>query len=255
MNILIVDDEEQIREGLANTINWSAYSINKTFTAENAWKALDIVKTNFISLIITDIKMPGMMGIEFIQKAASIDENIKFIVISSYDNFDYVRAALKLKVIDYLIKPVNISELIQLVCKNITYTPEKQVVHIADQNYVHEENIYENLHENTEIYSLLVKRCMVYVDKHFYDTVTLGDLAEAMERNPSYISHIFKSETGKTLTEYLNELRIKRAIQLMNSSNLLLYEIATMVGFESYRNFINMFKKSTGKIPTQYCGK
>lgn len=251
MNILIVDDEEQIREGLANTINWSAYSITKAFTAENAWKALDIVKTNSISLIITDIKMPGMMGIEFIQKAASIDKNIKFIVISSYDNFDYVRAALKLQVIDYLIKPVNISELIQLVCKSIAYVPENPVVHVADHNYLQEENINEGM----EVYSPLVKRCMAYVDNHFYGTVTLGDLAEAMERNPSYISHVFKSETGKTLTEYLNELRIKRAIQLMDSSNLLLYEIAAMVGFESYRNFINMFKKSTGKIPTQYCGK
>ena len=122
LSVLIVDDEVEIREGLRNRFPWEEYGFQHIMIADDGISALEIANTSKPELIITDIKMNRMSGLEFLdelfQKKDS-DYNPQTIVISGYDDFNLVKEALKIGVIDYILKPINMEELKQVVTKTI----------------------------------------------------------------------------------------------------------------------------------------
>lgn len=100
--------------------------------------------------------------------------------------------------------------------------------------------------------SWFVERAKEYIDNNFSDDITLDDVAVYVNRNPNYLSHEFKKQTGITFTEYLNNKRIEEAKRLLRSTSDMTYEIAEKVGYYNYRYFSQMFKKVVGLTPTQY---
>ncbi|MCD9025587.1 response regulator transcription factor [Cohnella silvisoli] len=112
MLVLIVDDELEIREGLKANFPWETYGIGEVLVADDGETALPIAREKRPELILTDIKMKRMSGLEFLQ---TLNEERahewKSIVISGYDDFDMVRQAMKLGAVDYILKPINMSEL------------------------------------------------------------------------------------------------------------------------------------------------
>jgi two-component system response regulator YesN len=125
--LLIVDDEKEIREGLKTVIPWNEYGINVVLTADDGDTALSVVKGNHVDIILTDIKMNRMTGLEFIKNV--YQDKIfagKSIVISGYDDFESVKEGMKLGVMDYILKPINIDELQQIVKKAINHIQAEQ---------------------------------------------------------------------------------------------------------------------------------
>lgn len=109
--MLIADDEPFIVEGLKQILNWQEYGIELTDTASNGIEALEIIKKGGADLLITDIKMPKMNGLELIQSVKELKLNTHFIVLSGYDDFDYLKESIKLGIENYLLKPINCEEL------------------------------------------------------------------------------------------------------------------------------------------------
>lgn len=114
-NLLIADDESNIRLGIKAMIEREFPSEINTFLAGDGLEALDIMSREQIDLLITDIKMPRMNGIELIRTLQEADKKPILIILSGYDDFEYTKAAIKCKVKDYLLKPVNRNELFQTV--------------------------------------------------------------------------------------------------------------------------------------------
>jgi two-component system, response regulator YesN len=110
-SVLIVDDEEDIREGLKTIIDWEKEGFKIAGLAENGVQALEFYKNNKPELIITDIKMPGMDGLEFVRQLRAFDSEVKILIISGYNDFSYAKKAMKYGVNSYLLKPVDIEEL------------------------------------------------------------------------------------------------------------------------------------------------
>lgn len=110
--LIIVDDERLDREGLKMQINWETMNITTVETAKNGFEALDIIKEIKPDILITDIKMPGMNGLTLAEKAVELVPWIKVIIISGYDDFEYVRNAMKIKAYEYILKPVDTDELV-----------------------------------------------------------------------------------------------------------------------------------------------
>jgi two-component system, response regulator YesN len=136
--LLIVDDEKEIREGLKTVLPWAELGVEVVLTADDGDTALTIVKENQVDIIITDIKMNRMSGLEFIKNMH--EDKIftgKSIVISGYDDFESVKEALKLGLMDYILKPINIDELIQIVKKAIDLI---QTENFDKQNQLFREN-------------------------------------------------------------------------------------------------------------------
>jgi two-component system response regulator YesN len=116
-NVLIVDDEVILRNGLIVKIDWHALGFEITMEASNGVDALLKLDQTRIHLIITDIRMDIMDGLELLEKASSCYPNLKIIVLSGYDDFQYAKTALRCGAFDYLLKPVVRSELIAVLQK------------------------------------------------------------------------------------------------------------------------------------------
>lgn len=115
LNLLIVDDEELDREGLLAELDWEQYGISEVRAARTGAEALEIMKGYEPHILMTDIKMPVMNGLQLAEKAKKLFPNIKVVFISGYDSFEYAQYAIKLNVCGYLLKPVDTDELAQVI--------------------------------------------------------------------------------------------------------------------------------------------
>lgn len=111
LNVLIVDDEAHIRNGVKMKVDWESLKMHVEAEASDGVEALACIINDKIDLVITDINMPVMDGLNFIQKALEINKDLKFIVISGYSEFEYARAAMKFGISEYLLKPLKETEM------------------------------------------------------------------------------------------------------------------------------------------------
>jgi Response regulator containing CheY-like receiver domain and AraC-type DNA-binding domain len=113
--VIIVDDETAVLKGLTTLVDWDSYNFELVHTSLNAFDALKYISNNKIDLLITDVCMPECNGLELIHKAKLIQPQLRIVVISAYDRFEYTKEALKLGAENYLLKPINQEELIQTI--------------------------------------------------------------------------------------------------------------------------------------------
>lgn len=128
--VIIVDDEKMIRVGIRRAISWESLGIDEVFLAADACSALDIIKEEQPELMITDINMPDITGLELIKRARGFAPDIRIIVLTGYDDFEYVRDSLRLAVNDFFLKPVDEDSLVEAIKKQMqnfeTSEKEKQ---------------------------------------------------------------------------------------------------------------------------------
>lgn len=133
-DLLLVDDELPILEGLKIALDWSEYGFKHIHTAQNAEDALRIMRENKVDLLILDILMPGMNGLEMLRSVRSRYPHTHCILISAHSKFEYAREALKLNVENYLLKPIDANEL-------------RETVYRAVENINRESDDWHNLFE------------------------------------------------------------------------------------------------------------
>ena len=117
--VLIVDDEKMIRMGIKKVIPWPELGVGQVFTAGSAREALELLKENRPEIMITDIRMSGMSGLELIEAAKEILPALRVLVLTGYDSFEYARQSLRLKVQDFFLKPVEESDLSQAIREQV----------------------------------------------------------------------------------------------------------------------------------------
>lgn len=106
-NVLLVDDERIILEGISSMVDWEEHGARLTGTARNGIEALDFIEKHKPDIVISDIKMPGMDGLQLVEKAMHAAPETAFILLSGYSEFDYARKAMQFGVKHYLLKPCN----------------------------------------------------------------------------------------------------------------------------------------------------
>ncbi|MCH3917429.1 MAG: response regulator [Spirochaetia bacterium] len=123
-NLLVVDDEMMIREGIKKAIDWEKIGIKIILTAASGQEALHLLQQNEINIMITDINMSEMSGLQLIAQCRSQWPDLRIIVLSGYDDFEYARESLRLKVLDFLLKPIDETTLQETVKKQVAYLDE-----------------------------------------------------------------------------------------------------------------------------------
>lgn len=108
--VVLVDDEYWTLQGLEKLFDWQRHGYTVAGAFEDAISALEVIIETEPDLVLTDIRMPGMNGIDMIRKAREAGVRSVFVVISGYSDFEYARGALKLGALDYLLKPVSYEE-------------------------------------------------------------------------------------------------------------------------------------------------
>ena len=129
LKVLIVEDEELIRKGIVLTVDWAALDCLVVGEAANGAEGLVLAARCNPDLIITDLKMPQMDGIEMLEKLRGMGKNTYVIILTAYDSFSYIQAALRLEAVDYLLKPFHDGDLEKAVQRvQAKLTPKEQAL-------------------------------------------------------------------------------------------------------------------------------
>jgi len=160
MKLLIVDDEEHVREGIELSIEWSKHHIDQILMAENGLEALELVREHHPDIIICDMSMHIMDGPQFLEKLRKEGWSSKVIVLSGYQQFNYARATLLANGVDYLLKPFKINDLDQAIekaCKQVTEEQQAKLKELSNNfrlnevNYLVNEQRFSSLIEEEQI--------------------------------------------------------------------------------------------------------
>ncbi|OPJ65128.1 response regulator transcription factor [Clostridium oryzae] len=154
LKVLIVDDEPLVREGLKNIIPWEDYNFSICGEGSDGRDGLNEIKQLKPDLVLIDIKMPGLPGIEVMRQAREQGYQCKFIILTGYSDFQYAKSSIELGVESYLLKPIDEDELIENVRKVAKQIEEEQVIKMHVENsekYMREAIIRDILLSNVDI--------------------------------------------------------------------------------------------------------
>jgi two-component system, response regulator YesN len=248
-NIVIVDDEPRTRQGLQRTLeSWNngEYSI---LTAESGEEVMQIAAESKIHILLSDIRMPEMSGLQLLKNIQNKGMSPVVIVISAYSEFEYAQEALRLGVVNYLLKPIGKKKLIEAVEEAVKVL-EKQVRAgiielVVDKKIADASNKMATTKDT-------IKKAISYIDQHLKEELSLKEVAAHVHLNPSYFSVLFKEQVNLNFSEYVTRRRIQRAKELVVSTSLPITEIAEEAGYKTSKYFIKIFKEIEGMTPSAY---
>lgn len=256
ISAIIVEDEQIIRKGIIYTMDWKSMQTEIVGEASNGKDGLEKIIVLKPDLVITDIKMPIMSGIEMIEQALN-HHDFETIILSSYSDFEYTKKSIQLQVFDYLLKPVDEDALKEVMSslhdrlekrrKQNLLTTGVDVESLAAMFFPDQESISE--------YSPYTRQLIESIKDRYPEKISLEELAAEMGVSPSYLSRVFKKDTNGTFHHYLNQERIRKSIPLLLSNKYMVYEIAELAGFTDYKQYNNVFKRYTGFSPTEFIQK
>ena len=241
LRVLIVEDEEMIRKGIVLTVDWTALDCVVVGEAANGVQGLEAARRLKPNLIITDLKMPQMDGIEMLKALRAEGCKAYVIILTAYDNFSYAQSALRLGAVDYLLKPFHDGDLEHAITQLQTRIAPKAAEHDAGISVRKGDK------------SRYVLEAMDYISKHYNEPdISVGTVAESLNISEGYLSHTFKKETDYTLLNYLTRYRIHKAMELLKDCRVKVYEVAEQVGYRDIAYFSATFKKYAGISPSEY---
>lgn len=112
--IILVDDEEEVRKGIIRKIDWENLGFQVVGDAENGEDALEKIEQLEPDVVMTDIRMPYMDGLTLCSRIRQKYPSVKILIFSGFDDFEYAQTAIKLNVTEYILKPVNVEELTEI---------------------------------------------------------------------------------------------------------------------------------------------
>lgn len=248
-NLIIVEDEDNTREGLGNYIDWESMGYQLLGLFCNGLEVIEYLERSKerVHVILSDIKMDYMTGIQLARHIYGTYPEIRVVFLSAHRDFEYARQAVSLNVIEYLLKPTQISQIREVFSQIKSRLDFEMIPTLeGDTKPVDNSSITSNGYQ-------LIEKARQYIEENFEkEECSLTNVANHVNLVPSYFSRLFKSETGINFLEYLTKLRVNAAIELLDKSNLRINEICLAVGYESQRYFTKVFKKQMGCLPTEY---
>ena len=253
MKLMIVDDEPKIRKGLLKLLGArEGWQVSGVF--EDAHSALTALYDQEADVIVTDIKMPEVSGLELIRQIRERNQEIRIVILSGHSNFAYAQKAIELGVTRYLLKPTNPRELIA-VLEGIEKELEPAREEGEQEGQIQGDTAADNLADGDSVGNLLVQKAIRYVEVHYGGRITLKDMSEELHLSPNYLCELFKRHTGKNLMEYVTEYRMIKARTYLNHVEYKVSDVVEMVGYKEAKYFSSAFKKTYGITPLEYRNK
>lgn len=235
LQVVLVDDEIMIREGFKRLFDWAAHDCEVVGEAADGMEALAQIDHLQPDIVIMDINIPIINGLKVIQTSRMRYPDMAFIIVSGYDDFSYCREALRMRITDYILKPVNYEEFGSCI--------DRLKIVLYENRKTEEQDAQE---ERT------ITGIIRYLQEHLDKEISLNILADEFHLNSQYISQLFKSEIGVNFLAYLTSIRMERAKKLLLATSLSIGEISEKCGYADYRVFTKAFKKEEGSTPSQY---
>lgn len=234
---LIVDDDRWAIEDVRVSFRFEQWGFTVIAVCQSAEEALPVLLREKPELVISDIRMGDMSGLELIKTCRKQGLQSLFVIVSGYDDFCYVQDAFRYGVFFYLLKPLDndkVDELMCLICEKLKHGGEIEQLSVSVEK------------QDT------IACAINYINDHFTEAITLESVAEKVYLNMAYLSQALSKRLDMPFVQYRNGLRIRYAKQLIAAGYTNMTEIASKAGFESSSQFSRVFKRYENMTPQQF---
>ena len=249
MTLLIADDEELIRFTIKDMISEFSLPFDRICEAANGTELVRLFREESPQMVLADIRMPGISGLDALEELGDERKESVWIILTGHSDFNYARKALRLNVLDYLLKPPSPAELKNALERGIElYRESVHISGLETNSFVPEEKEFSP--ENRS--ALLADQARRLIEEQYDQEIGIAQIAYQLQVTPNYLSSVFHEQTGMKFTRYLTDLRIQKAKALLSTSNQTVKEIAARLGYSSSRYFSGLFRQETGISPTDF---
>lgn len=245
IRVLLVDDEYYFRQALKRIVDWEGLGYQIVAEAANGEDALTAMTQ--VDLVFLDINIPIKDGLTVLQESVSQGNRAKVIMVTVYSEFNYIKQAMKLGALDYLLKPVDKAELLAVLAR------AKKIIQQEHSQPSETAEAMPAVQQASSKSNRLVEAAKQYIYENYADpSLRMSTIAQNLYINYHYLSKLFSKVTGTTLSDYLTNYRIEKAKELIDSGYLSLQAIAARCGYEDANYFSKCFKKKYGISPSAY---
>lgn len=242
MRIVIAEDEKRASRGLRSLLESISPEAEVVAEAADGRQAFEMIQLHHPDVVFTDIRMPYMDGISLIRAVKDQRIDVRFVIISAYEEFEYARQAISLGVVDYLVKPVT-QEDARKVWNKLTNEHLSGQAEQAEQGELKAE--YPQAHP-------LIQRALDIIQSSYATKISQKDLADMLGISAEYFCFLFKRDTKENFARFLRHYRIEKAKQLLDEGKIPREDIPYSVGFSDPKYFSKCFKEETGINVTEY---
>ncbi len=234
--IVLADDDAIFLNGLYQHVPWGALGLKVAGIAEDGVQALALCRARKPDLLLTDVRMPGLNGIESAMCIHEAHPDCHILFMSAYAQPEDYRAAIRLRAVDFLEKPLGMEEVTQALQQAVMLLKDRPVPPVSAESQP-SRSIFE---------------VMRYIQEHYMENTAVEDLARIAFFTPNYLSMLFRRETGQTISQYEAYCRIQAAAKLLRGTCKSISEISEAVGYRDTRHFSKIFQKAMGLTPSEY---
>ena len=239
--ILLVEDEVMMQKFLQKFIYWEQLGYEICATASNGKQALELIPEKQPDIILTDIQMPVMDGLELAHTVHRMYPQIKVILISAYSDFSYARKGIECGIYNYILKSDEESSIANYFVR----------LHrmLSQPN---EDPCPPQPNSASQTHSRVVDECLNYIEQNYASDISLKDLSEYTHTHTNHICRLFSQELGCSFNDILTLKRLEASKILLKNTNMKIYEIAELVGYHKPAYYSELFKKYYRKTPNEF---
>ena len=248
--VLVADDETIERMVLCKTLKKNLGENIEIFQAKNGREAVEVFEKEKIQVVILDIEMPGLNGLDAAKIMREKDEYVMIIFLTAFSEFAYAKQAISVHALDYILKPYDEAEILyaleeafRLVDRLEDYKTETRL----EMNDIPKEGMTGELR-----LSMVKEMIKNYIKAHYAEDISMNDLAEKMNYSEAYFCKLFKQCFGINFTGYMAEYRVGIAKKLLEDPTISIKEVGRSCGYSDSNYFSRVFKRSTGYTPSEY---
>ncbi len=245
--LLIVDDEQSILQGILHTLDWMQYGFGRIETADRYDEAVIKAVELQPDIAIFDVCIGTTKGYDLINRLNALELKTKYIMMSGYEEFEYVREAMRCGAKDYLLKPVDAVRLRQVV-EHIIIDDLHGTIQDAQPDST---NIDPILKVRYDTLSNLTNKILLIVREEYNEDLSLRSVADKFKMNATYLGQIFLKDAKLKFSEYLMLYRLFAAQNMILRTDEKISYIARSVGYANLNYFYAHFRDCFGMSPSE----
>lgn len=258
--VLLADDEQIERMALAKRLHKHFGDSLVIWQAADGNEAVRLCFKERCQIVIMDISMPELNGVEAAEQIRRLDEDCEIIFLTAYDEFSYAKRAIAIHALDYLLKPCEEEEL--------TAVMEEAVGRIQKREQFEKLHMEQEMPEETgaempepdleeepdepDRLGQAAEKIRGYIRKNYMKDISMQDAARMMNYSDAYFCKLFKQCFDQNFTAYLARFRINEARRLLQDKNASVREVSMLVGYYDANYFAKVFKRIAGMNPSEY---